>query len=236
MLNDKQIKDIVWRSSNRAFDFSSLPEISKEMMIQDNRSTSYPIFVVRGTKMILGVDPRYNDAVERLWRLNGHDGPITSLMSQDALLRVIKQDFPEEYGYVSAAMAENINIIDGYWFDEGHGPSIEEIYALIYKKPVGMFFTERAAKDFLNQNGHNLVEPDIYVESAHNNPELILVMDLLVSDIYHDLEQTGDNKETLDDVRELGAAIENGDTVAIADLWLRIKPQVEQTKKSRMRS
>lgn len=50
-----------------------------------------------------------------------------------------------------------------------------------YWETVMVAFTEEGCKEYLRQNGHNLSEPRIYVESFNRCPEMIAIRDFLIS-------------------------------------------------------
>lgn len=46
---------------------------------------------------------------------------------------------------------------------------------------VMVAFTEEGCKEYLRQNGHNLTEPRIYVESFNRCPEMIAIREFLMA-------------------------------------------------------
>lgn len=63
---------------------------------------------------------------------------------------------------------------------EPNTPNAEEYAYRDLWVTVMVSFTEDGAKEYLRQNGHNLREPRIYVESFNRCPEMIAIRDFLM--------------------------------------------------------
>ncbi len=71
-----------------------------------------------------------------------------------------------------------------YWILDGEEvePETEGAEEIGYRdqwETVMVAFTEEGCKEYLRQNGHNLREPRIYVESFNRCPEMILIREML---------------------------------------------------------
>lgn len=111
---------------------SLFSDIGRELLAQDNRATSHPIFMVQVVKRICGMD----------------------------------RDYAESFEWVDS---------EGNHSEQNKRGSKKVYYRDIWTN-VQPFFTERAARDYMNRNRHNLRqdgEPRIYVESGHRNEEWI---------------------------------------------------------------
>lgn len=71
-------------------------------------------------------------------------------------------------------------VLDGEIVDP-NTPGAEEYGYRDLWETVMVSFTEEGAKEYLRQNGHNLKEPRIYVESFNRCPEMIAIRDFLLS-------------------------------------------------------
>lgn len=75
---------------------------------------------------------------------------------------------------------ETVWVLDGEEVDEGTEDAEE--YGIRWRwETVMVAFTEEGCKEYLRQNGHNLSEPRIYVESFNRCPEMIAIRDWLLS-------------------------------------------------------
>lgn len=145
-----------------------LKEISKEMKTQDNRLASYPYFIVYSRRSI-PVDAEYS--------------PPTSHAGENG--RYIYTHYRlEDIAFASVdelmERAEQSNFFEfenGDHFREG----IKEIYIQDIDVLEGVFLTEKAAKNFIENNGHHLDRPYIYGESFSNNEEMRVVCEAIAS-------------------------------------------------------
>ncbi len=123
-----------------------LQKIASDMKGQDNQFTAFPIFVVQQRKRIYGIDPEYSDDIA--WICDGSE-----VSEDDPDLLKAKAEY-EELGELSPEYEDWIvtRYIDEWEF-------------------VQPFFSEKAAKAYLERNRHNLKNPRIYVDSGHRNKE-----------------------------------------------------------------
>lgn len=75
--------------------------------------------------------------------------------------------------------SDSIWVLDGEEVDEGT-EGAEEYYVRERWETVMVAFTEDGCKEYLRQNGHNLTEPRIYVESFNRCPEMIAIRKALL--------------------------------------------------------
>ena len=75
---------------------------------------------------------------------------------------------------------ETIWVRDGEECDEGDEDA-EEFGIRWRWETVMVAFTEEGCKEYLRQNGHNLCEPRIYVESFNRCPEMIAIREWLMA-------------------------------------------------------
>lgn len=73
---------------------------------------------------------------------------------------------------------DTVWVLDGDEVDEGTEDAEEICYVDRYET-VMVAFTEEGCKEYLRQNGHNLKEPRIYVESFNRCPEMIAIREFL---------------------------------------------------------
>ena len=118
-----------------------LVELVDRLRTQDNACTADPVFTVQQRRRIIGIDPQWTDDV--VWIEDG-----------------------EECGPERAAELE------AEWARTGEEPDecIRTGYADEWQH-VMTFFTEHAARDYIEHNRHRMRDPRIYVDSAYRNPE-----------------------------------------------------------------
>lgn len=75
---------------------------------------------------------------------------------------------------------DTVWVLDGEEVDEGT-EGAEEYNIRERWETVMVAFTEEGCKEYLRQNGHNLSEPRIYVESFNRCPEMIAIRKWLLS-------------------------------------------------------
>lgn len=140
---------------------------------QDNRWTQRPIYKVMSKKDIWA-NPNDSDSYKvRVWDdwLIGKDWEI---------------DWNEYF---------EENIPDDELEDrlEEENDSRESPLHYTYIKDVwevwncAVFFTEKAAHQFIEANRHNLCEPHVYVDHAYRNPELKMIVDFMFETAWMEL-------------------------------------------------
>jgi len=75
---------------------------------------------------------------------------------------------------------DSVWVLDGEEVDEGT-EGAEEYNIRERWETVMVAFTEEGCKEYLRQNGHNLSEPRIYVESFNRCPEMIAIREWLLA-------------------------------------------------------
>lgn len=80
--------------------------------------------------------------------------------------------------------SESVWVVDGEEVEEGTADA-EEYNICERWETVMVAFTEEGCKEYLRQNGHNLSEPRIYVESFNRCPEMIAVRGFLMAGLNH---------------------------------------------------
>lgn len=77
---------------------------------------------------------------------------------------------------------ETVWVLDGEEVDEGT-EGAEEYYIQERWETVMVAFTEEGCKEYLRQNGHNLCQPRIYVESFNRCPEMLAIRKWLMENV-----------------------------------------------------
>lgn len=122
----------------------TLEAIGQRLLEQDNRITANPIFVVKQKRVIAGVDPAFSEEFS-IWKDVEESEEV-----EDSIAELL--DALEEAGGQIPKKYERIHCIE---MDEWVQP----------------FFTEAAAQQYIDNNGHNLHKPFIYAEGSYRNPE-----------------------------------------------------------------
>lgn len=120
----------------------SLGAIGERIRTQDNRAASLPIFVVQQKKRTYGFDTLFVDG-KAVW---------------------LDDEGNEADGDDEKAVREADN-------NYRATPGWRKTYCQDTWEYVMPFFTEAGAQRYLEENGHNLKEPRIYVESGYRNRE-----------------------------------------------------------------
>ena len=130
--------------------------LAKELRTQDNRATSYPMFVVRDRRWNRG-DTR--DAEKLIWTCNGSEVEDAALIAElDA--RSANRVFNDPIS------------IDGEdYFREGISSTTEYVTTCI---------TQAGADFYIEENRHNLHDPYVYVASGHRNREWQMLRRMLL--------------------------------------------------------
>ena len=129
-----------------------LLEISKNIKTQDNRITSYPMFVFQQLKRDWGYDEAYSDDFQ--W-VNGDDSEEEADKERVEDLELMRDDFTDT----------------APWYKCYYKDRWEFVTAC---------FTEKGCQNYLNRNKHNLGKTRIYVESGWRNDEYNTVRKMLM--------------------------------------------------------
>lgn len=125
----------------------TLTQLGAEISRQDNHCTAHPLYVVQAKKRIYGIDPNYAD--EPVWLNTTLDYTEADTKKAKALEREYGKTGRERDGWTRTA-------------------------ALDLWEFVTVCLTERAAKEYIERNGHrHKGQLRMYVESAYRNTEII---------------------------------------------------------------
>jgi len=128
-------------------------QIGELIRTQDNRLTSYPLFIVQQKKRIWGMNSDYCENYE--W-IDAHDPEIVADCIQRAGLDALSECGTDIFTW-------------------------SKVYYVDLWEFVTACFTEQACDDYIAANGHNLTEPRIYVASMYRNREMIAIREMLKS-------------------------------------------------------
>jgi len=120
-----------------------LREIGENILVQNNRCTDRPMFIVQQKVRTCGFDPDYAD-----------DDGITWVNTDG-----VADD--EEAAELEAAYQETLKEPDGW----------TRTVCIERWEFVTACFTEQGCKDYLAADGHNLREPRIYADGSYRNHE-----------------------------------------------------------------
>lgn len=158
-----------------------LKEIEKQLKIQNNRATANPIFVVYDWEKI----PSCSDYTDEWEYIDAEDGVKIGNTKED-LLKFIKDadiEMPKD---------DKLNDMDGdellNWLQEREYNIVKFYYI---KKRVfrNVFFTEKSADKFMEQNKHHYTkEVHTYVHCLWRNPEMQYIRDCLKKGIFVEKE------------------------------------------------
>ncbi|WP_413499220.1 ead/Ea22-like family protein [Buttiauxella gaviniae] len=126
--------------------------IGENLRTQDNRITSHPVFVVFQKEEMVVSEEFDHDRIAWVWECG--DGEVEDRTARR--LEALHQGCRDTRGYSRYAMKS-------------------------IKRFVTACFTEDGCKDYLRQNGHNLNEPFIYVDSAYRNDEWQVIRNWLMT-------------------------------------------------------
>lgn len=184
-----------------------IEQIATAMLTQDNRATSFPIFEVRDRRRMIGVDTRFiGNAVEVVVMNDGEGDQVLdveafTLEKVEEIIRDLEEDsgvsrdyfgFRDSSGDEANHLAFTPEVLLGV-INEGNAFDIYDmendvtllnfcrIGAIELEEIKGFFFTEGAAKQYIEENRHNLNNPYTYASSAWRNPEMQAVMQLILS-------------------------------------------------------
>lgn len=130
-----------------------LQEISIQLKTQHNSYTTLPIYTVQQRRRMYGMDPDYGGEV--VW-IYSDEGDEVDKVKADRLEEQYTEtcDIPEDYIRTS--------YIDTWEY-------------------VTMFFTRKAAQEYIDKYHYNMNDPRIYVDSGYRNKEWELVRNHLMS-------------------------------------------------------
>lgn len=135
-----------------------LKETSKLMREQSNRHTQYPLFVLYSTKKIHVSPVDDYDGAQRVDEIQECD-----------LCQACKDEYDE-----GTELTEYCDMCDDEAFDY-----FKEVRGM--NDMAGVFLTEKACEDHIAQNSYHYKEPKSFVISAWRNPEMVAVMQSILS-------------------------------------------------------
>ncbi len=128
-------------------------EIGRTIATQDNLATKLPMFIVQTKRRISGIDEGFTE--EFHW-VDGDGERVVDEELASALEVEHLDDLPARDGY------DRVGYVDVWEF-------------------VTACFTRAGAENYIAANGHNLIEPRIYVETGFRNREWETVRDHLLN-------------------------------------------------------
>ena len=132
---------------------SFLQELGEEVILQSDRCTAHPMFVVQERKLDYGYDPDYADDYHWLNAAN-------------------------EYEIADPVLSRHL---DNLYQASGNTPrDWQKTYYRERWEFVTACFSEKGCEEFINVDGHNHGELRIYATSAHRNMEFRKLRDFLM--------------------------------------------------------
>jgi hypothetical protein len=137
---------------NPTYAEADIAAIGSELLTQDSACTSHPMYVVFNTKRVYGIDPQWCDPV---W--------------------VDTEDYIE-------ADAHQTRVLDRYKRIYDREPR-QWINTGFFEREdfVTLFFTKKAADQFVIDNKHRWDRLHVYVDSFHRNSEIIGIRNFMTS-------------------------------------------------------
>lgn len=133
-----------------------LRRIGHLLRTQDNLCTDQPLWIVQQKRIIIGIDPAWND---------GDDHIVWLIEDQE----IYKGD--EEFAELEKAYEDDGTVPEDYTRSAFH-----ETWEF-----VTACFTEQGCKDYLARDRHNLKEPRIYADGSYRNAEYRVLRNWLMS-------------------------------------------------------
>ena len=131
----------------------ALALIGHELLTQDGQCTTDPVFVVQQRKRDYGYDPQFSDDGDIVWLNEGYE---------------VDED---EWKKLEAKYEET-------------GDEPDDHYRTAYKdrwEAVTVFFTDKAARKYIEANAHRMTNPRVYVDSAYRNKEWQMIRMFLMN-------------------------------------------------------
>ena len=163
-------------------DIAFIKELSHKMKTQDNRGTAQPYALIIGEKTTRVTDPRYSDNVAVHWCENNY-------YSLDSLIKGIAEFHNDEHHLAIQCITENIADMSDlfryeYEISQLLGDSFnvyayEEVEDFSGSYGGNFFMTEESAKNYIEQNRHNLSEPFTYGIHLYRNPEMTKLYEII---------------------------------------------------------
>lgn len=147
-----------------------IKEIQERLRTQDNYSTSWPLYCVMETKEIWGMEEDFDDNGARWAYID--DGEVKDTKIIAALNSLWSEVADDDY---------SVEVID----DGGDERSVSleqfrRFYFVTKDFVVQTFFTEIAAKDYIEKNSHrHSGKLSMYVDSAYRNTEMQNLIDFV---------------------------------------------------------
>ena len=163
-------------------DIAFIKELSHKMKTQDTRGTAQPYALIIGEKTTRVTDPQYSDKIAVHWNETDH-------YSLDALTASIAEYYDDEHHPAIQCITENIDDMSDlfryeYKISQLLGDSFnvyayEEVEDFSGSYGGNFFITEESAKNYIEQNRHNLSEPFTYGIHLRRNPEMAKLYEII---------------------------------------------------------
>ncbi|KKN65086.1 hypothetical protein LCGC14_0484740 [marine sediment metagenome] len=160
-----------------------LKEIQREMKKQDNRATADPMFIVFDWEKV----PSNSDCADN-WEYVDGEGASVIGTTKEHLLNFIKgNDLPRPTD-------KELHDMDGdellEWLQE-RKYDFYKFYYIEKREFRNVFFTEKAADKFIEQNRHHFTDKvHTYVVSLYRNPEMQYIRDRLERGLFIEKEKS----------------------------------------------
>ena len=157
-----------------------LKEIQENLNTQDNRATANPIFIVYDWERI----PSHSDYTDKFMFVDNEgkiaenrEDLIAFLEDNDCCGKLPKEELKE--------MDDN-SLIE--WIKENGFETIDKVYYIKKRVFINIFFTEKAANDFIKQNHyHYTKDVHTYVACLWRNPEMQYIRKCLKEGLFKDI-------------------------------------------------
>ncbi|WP_291329013.1 hypothetical protein [Desulfovibrio sp. UCD-KL4C] len=131
-----------------------LSKLAEELRTQKNLGTKHPIFVVRERIKIYGLEPEYTEDYD-WFDPSEPDCIISTVDLEDENGNPMTEEQAEEKGFI-------------------------KFYYTINERFKNAHFTRKAAELYISENGHNLTDPYVFVDSMHYCHEMIAIREHLM--------------------------------------------------------
>lgn len=143
---------------------SNLEDIAQEMLVQNNRGTSWPIFIVVEDQKVYGVDSDFTDCERERKDMDA--------INEDKDLCATCRAAYDETGYLPEE-CDDSDCEDSF--------ILYRIQKYVPNMRAGFFFTAKACDEHIKEQAHHYDKSAVsYCISAYNNEELRRVMVSLV--------------------------------------------------------
>ena len=166
-------------------DIAFIKGLSQKMKTQDNRGTAQPYALIIGEKLRENRDPRYSDGIVAHWNECDYE-------SIDELVAAIAEYYEDENHPAIEYIRKKIYDMQDLIHNEYHistllgddsfcvnGYEIVDSFTACGRYGGNFFMTEESAKNYIEQNRHNLSEPFTYGIHLQRNPEMARLYEII---------------------------------------------------------